>query len=434
MSEAKAVSVREAAYHSLWKCRASGKYSNIEIDAAIKRHSFPDADRALFTNLVYGTIERGITLDHILAQFSSLPLEEIDPRILIILELGLYQCYFLDRIPDHAAVNECCELAKKFAKAGSVNFVNAILRRAIREKESVHYPDKKSDPISYLSVKYSFPTWLCEMWSSMYGAETAEALLAGASKNPPITIRTNTLLCSREALAEKLAAAEITAVPTPNAPHGLILTGRASFDQLNEIAPGAFFVQDEASQLAVETLSARPGEFIIDTCCCPGGKSFGCALNMQNSGSIFSCDLHANKLSLVEKGASRLGISIIETRAADGSKRDDSLFNKADRVICDVPCSGLGVIAKKPEIRYKSPEDIARLPEVQYKILDNVSGYVKQGGVLLYSTCTLNKAENEDVVNRFLAAHGEFTLDSMRTYFPHIDGCDGFFTAKLIKA
>ncbi len=428
------ITVREAAYHSLWKCRTSGKYSNIEIDATLKRHSFPDADRALFTTLVYGTIERRITLDYILASFSSLPLEEIDPRVLIILELGLYQCYFLDRIPDHAAVNECCELAKKFAKAGSVNFVNAILRRAIREKESVRYPDRKSDPIAHLSVKYSFPAWLCEMWSSMYGIETAEALLAGASKNPPITIRTNTLVCTREALAKQLGDAGMTAAPTKSAPHGLILTDRASFERLEEIAPGAFFVQDEASQLAVEALGAKPGEFIIDTCCCPGGKSFGTALNIQNNGKILSCDLHANKLSLVEKGASRLGISIIETRAADGSKFDEALLASADRLICDVPCSGLGVIAKKPEIRYKSPEDIARLPEVQYKILDNVCRYVKQGGTLLYSTCTLNKAENEEVVNRFLDSHSEFTLDSMRTYFPHIDGCDGFFTAKLIRS
>lgn len=426
-------SVREAAYHSLWKCRASGKYSNIEIDSALKRHDFSGADRALFTNLVYGTIERKITLDYFLAQISTLSLEEIDPRVLIILELGLYQCYFLDRIPNHAAVNECCELAKKYAKAGSVNFVNAILRRAIRDRDDLSYPDRKCDPVSYLSIKYSFPSWLCEMWSEMYGSDTVEALFIGASQPPPITIRTNTLVCTRETLAKKLAESAITTIPTKNAPYGLILTCRATFEQLEASAPGAFFVQDEASQLAVEALGSCPGEHIIDVCCCPGGKSFGTALNMQNRGRILSCDLHANKLSLVEKGASRLGISIIETHTADGSKSDETLLSSADRLICDVPCSGLGVIAKKPEIRYKSPEDIARLPEIQYKILNNVSRYVKRDGVLLYSTCTLNKNENEHVITRFLAEQNNFTLDFMRTYFPHTDGCDGFFIAKLIR-
>ena len=429
------MNVREAAYLSLERCRSGDKFANLELDSAIKKYGFSGADRGFFTALVYGVIERRITLDYVIEHFSSIPLEKLDSKALTLVRLGAYQIIYMSRTPDSAAVNESVELAKRYTNKGISGYVNGVLRSIVRNKEALPCPDRSADQVGYLSARYSIPRWLCEKWSEDYGEEKAEKILEAVNVNPPITVRVNTLKISREGFIEALAELGIGATPSRYSECGVILQKNVAVGELDALKNGLCFVQDEASQICVSTLGAREGDTVIDTCSCPGGKSFGIAMEMNNVGRLVSLDLHESKLSLVKSGAERLGISIIEAAVHNGSTPREDLIGKADRVLSDVPCSGLGVIAKKPDLRYKSPDDIDRLPEVQRKILESSSTYVKNGGILVYSTCTLNKRENEDVVNGFLSAHPEFSLSEqgMRTFFPDTDGTDGFFVAKMKK-
>ena len=294
--------------------------------------------------------------------------------------------------------------------------------------------------MEYLSVTYSYPTALCETFCAIFGFDKTEAMLAAFEKTPPLTLRINTLKISRETLAEQLKGKDIDLTLTEHSPHGIRVWG-ASPTELG-LADGLCFVQDEASQICVEALGAKANDTVIDMCSCPGSKSFGAALNMDNRGKLLSFDLHENKLSLVQKGAQALGISIIQTAARDGRDFDESLPDTADCVLCDVPCSGFGVVAKKPEIRYKSPEDSAALPDIQLAILKNGARYVKPGGTLVYSTCTLLPEENGENVARFLAGNQDFepcdftvggisSTDGMLTLTPDEHGTDGFFIAKF---
>ncbi len=431
--------VREAAFLSLTRCESGGKYSNLEVDSAIKKYGFTGADRAFFTALVYGVIEKQITLDYLLGRLSSKRWDKIEPKVRTILRLGAYQILFLDRIPDSAACNESVELAKFHTHKGTSGFVNGILRNLARRKDALPYPEKGSD--EYLSVRYACPLWLCRFWREQYGESVCEALLEAVNRNPRITLRVNTLRITREELMARLHALGIACEPTPLSPYGILLDEFTPVSEITPLAEGLCFVQDEASQLCAMALGAKAGERILDTCSCPGGKSFGIAMAMENQGSLLSMDLHESKLSLVESGAARLGIACLRTSVQNGTKPREDLIASADRVLCDVPCSGLGVIAKKPDLRHKSPEDIGRLPAIQYAILTNGASYVKTGGTLLYSTCTLNKRENEEVVARFLAEHTEFAPSSEGmpfgrsavTFFPHEHGTDGFFLAKFVK-
>ena len=435
----KIMNVREAAFLSLMKCSAGGKYSNLEVNSAIKKYGFAGNDRALFTALVYGTIEKRITIDYIIGKFSDKPINRIEPKLLEILRLGVYQILFLDRIPDSAACNESVEIAKFHTHKGTAGFVNGVLRHIAREKNNIEYPPKGC--LEYYSVKYACPKWLCEMWLAMYGNEKSEKILEGINRNPHITLRVNTLKTNRVELAEILHKSGISCCDTVLSPFGLTLDAFTPISEVTPVAEGLCFVQDEASQLCAMAMGAVRGDFVIDTCSCPGGKSFGMAMDMENDGGILSFDLHESKLSLVKSGAERLGIDMISTGVQNGAKRKEELIGKADKVLCDVPCSGLGVIAKKPDLRHKAPDDIERLPDIQYSILENASHYVKQGGYLLYSTCTLNKKENEDNRRKFLDNHTEFeaTAENMPfgksevTFFPDEYGTDGFYMAKFKK-
>lgn len=433
------MNVREAAFMSLEKCTPGGKYSNLEVDSSIKKYGFTGNDRAFFTALVYGTVEKRITLDYVISQFSSKPIEKLEPKVLDILRLGAYQILFLDRVPDSAACNESVELAKFYTHKGTSGFVNGVLRSISRGKNAIEYPPK--DTLEYLSVKYACPIWLCEMWERDYGREKCERILTGINCNPRITLRTNTLRTDRESLKKRLAADGIESAETKLSTNGLILDEFTPIGEVTALAEGLCFVQDEASQICTEAVGARPGDTVIDTCSCPGGKSFGIAMSMKNKGSIISFDLHESKLSLVKRGAEKLGIDIISVSVQNGTRPREEFIGKADRVLCDVPCSGLGVIAKKPDLRHKSAKDIENLPEIQYSILDAASRYVKTGGRLIYSTCTLNKRENEENRVRFLKEHSEFseTVQDMPfgrseiTLFPDEQGTDGFYIAAFIK-
>ncbi len=419
------INIRQVAYLSVLRHYRDNKFSNLEIDSAIKKYSIEGPDRSLFTVLVYGTIERRITLDYYLSSCSAKPLDGLDQEVLAILRIAAYQILFLDRIPDHAAVNEAVETAKKY-KPSAKGFVNAVLRKLISVKDSLELPTGR---VGYLSVKYSIPQWIVSMWLHQYG--DPEEILKGIDTPPTMTLRTNTLVNTRQELKAKLG--DVPCEYTESSPDGIHILKGISFEEIERLCANGAYVQDEASQMAVRAVDARHDELVIDTCCCPGGKTFGMAMCMENKGKILALDLHKSKLSLVTKGAERLGIDIIETREHNSKNAIDEFIGKADRVLCDVPCSGLGVMAKKPETRYKKCEDIERLPEIQYDILKASCAYLKDGGTLVYSTCTLNKNENEDIVNKFLENHKEFTLDSMTTYFPKAGKTDGFFVAKLIK-
>jgi 16S rRNA (cytosine967-C5)-methyltransferase len=424
----KAKTPRVLAADSLISLEKNGRYSNLEIDSALKNTDLAQADRALYTRLVYGVTERRITLDYIISQYSRIAIDELDADVKTALRLGIYQLLFMDRIPAHAAVSESANLVPR-SKAG---YVNAVLRTLQRAGLSYDLP-KEDDRIHYLSVKYSVPEDLVRVFDETCGDE-CEALLEALNREPKIGIRVNTLKTSVE------EAVQLTDGTASKIARDVIKVDGLSENVKRGINEGLWFVQDEASYITALSVGAIPGEYVIDTCACPGGKSFSLAINMQNKGEIHSFDLHKNKLSLIRSGADRLGISIITTKEVDGRAPLEELFGTADRVLCDAPCSGLGVIAKKPDIRYKKIADIERLPEIQYAILTGASKYVKDGGVLVYSTCTINKRENEDVVLRFLADNPAFRLTEdeslgggMKTFLPHKDGCDGFFAAKMIK-
>ncbi|MBQ8310990.1 MAG: 16S rRNA (cytosine(967)-C(5))-methyltransferase RsmB [Clostridia bacterium] len=416
---------RRIAWDVLNKCASAEQYSNIALDTAIKRAELPSVDRGLLTTLVYGVIEKQITLD---ACIDSLAARGgIAPDVRNLLRMGTYQMAYLDRVPDHAAVNETVDMAPKRAKG----FVNAILRAFARSGKQIPMPDREEDPIGYLSVRYSFCKPLCEKFVAVFGFRRTEELFAAFGQEPPLTVRVNTLRISRENLLARLAEEGIAAEPTPHVSNGIRVLDKTPVTALCGFDEGLFFVQDEASQLCVEALDAHEGMRVLDACACPGSKSFGAAIDMRNTGSVVACDLHKNKLSLVESGAERLGILTVTAEARDARHLREEWCGGFDRVLCDVPCSGFGVFAKKPELRYKNPEKSAGLPGIQAAILENASVYVKDGGKLVYSTCTLLPEENENNVARFLQSHGEFTLLEQRTLYPDTDGTDGFFFAVL---
>ena len=418
---------RKIAYDVLVRCSSAEQYSNIALDTAIKRADLSSPDRGLLTALVYGVIERQITLDSIIDSLCDRKGEEISPDVRTLLRLGLYQLAYLDRVPDHAAVNETVNMAGKRSRG----FVNAILRAFIRSGKEIPIPEKGKDPIRYLSIKYSFCEELCECFVAAFGMTRTEKLFAAFGETPDLTLRTNTLRISREELIEKIEEQGIRALPTKESDVGVRVCDRSPVTELYGFADGLFFVQDEASQLCVKALDAKEGMRVLDACACPGSKSFGAAIDMQNKGEVISCDLHRNKLSLVESGAVRLGISILATEERDARHPNEEWLGTFDRVLCDVPCSGFGVFAKKPELRYKDPAASEALPDIQQDILKNASTYVKVGGKLVYSTCTLLPKENEENVSRFLDENNDFVLIEQRTLYPDTDGTDGFFYAVM---
>ena len=433
MENLKKANPRALSLEVLTRCEAGG-YSNIALDTAIKRNNLSVSDRALFTALVYGVIERKITLDYIISSLSSIPNSKIEKDTRNILRMGLYQLIYMEKIPAHAALNETVNLANKRSKG----FVNAILRSYLREGEKIEFPSK-SDRVKYLSVTYSVGEALVCALLDAYSFDECEKILSAFGEKTPITLRVNNLKTTREKVLSELEGA----VATKLSPDGIVLEN-AAVSELEHLNDGRVTVQDEASQICVRVLGAKEGDTVLDVCACPGSKSFGAAMTMNDKGKILAFDIHENKLSLVKSGAERLGISIISTKAQDARLPISELFETADKIICDVPCSGFGVIGKKPEIRYKDPAESSRLPEIQFNILKNVSNYLKVGGTLVYSTCTILPDENENVINKFLENNKNFALvpfsvgtlevnDGMITLLPHIHNTDGFFIAKLVR-
>ena len=410
------------------------RYVNLEIDARLKDEgkTLSPADRALYTRLVYGVTERRITLDHIASLFSSRPPEEMDPQTRNAVRLGLYQLICADRIPDHAAVDSTVSLLRG-PRAG---FVNAVLRSFLRAGKEYALPDPEKDRVRYLSVLYSVPEALIRLYeTALPDGEGLGELLAALNREPKTGLRINTLRLTAEEAAERTGGRISRIAPD------VVLADSFSPEIRQGVDEGLWFVQDEASRIAAAAVGAKPGERVADTCACPGGKTFSLAIDMENRGEVRAYDLHANKLSLVRRGAEKLGLTIVSAEERDARDPDPALFGAFDRVLCDAPCSGYGVIAKKPALRYKDPSAAARLPEIQREVLRGASRYVRPGGILVYSTCTLTPAENEEIARGFLAEHPDFLPEpdpflggsGMHVFWPHIDGCDGFFAAKMIR-
>ncbi|MBR5452531.1 MAG: 16S rRNA (cytosine(967)-C(5))-methyltransferase RsmB [Clostridia bacterium] len=432
------VNVRDAIVNSLMRTTNGSKFSNLELDSALKKYELSQKDRALFTAIYYGVIERRLTLDTIIGRLSSRPIEKIDPRTLEILRVALYQLRFMDRIPAHAAVSSAVDLTRK---GGTDSFVNAVLRAYLRSPDDFEGEKMGLCGAELLSYKYSVPVWLVESWTRDYGYETAERIAAESCSRPTVTLRVNILRSSADEICREITEAGIECEAVEGWENAVRLLSSCPLEELSPLSDGRAYVQDMASQYASAVLAPAPGETVLDVCACPGGKSFSAAMHMENKGRVLSFDLHRSKLSLIDKGAEKLGINIIETAERDGRIFAEEYDGIADRIICDVPCSGLGVISKKPEIRYKDPGDINRLPEIQSAILENCSRYLKVGGTLVYSTCTLSRAENDDVYDRFISSSDcfvpeEFEVGGYRslggklTLFP-FDGTDGFFISKI---
>jgi len=437
------MTAREAAYTALSSYRRSGAWSDIALDAAIEKAGLDRRDASLATRICMGVLQNMLLLDWHIGRVSSMPLSKIQPQVLCSLRIGAYQLLFMDRAPSHAVVDESVKLARKYAGSRSAGFVNAILRRLSSERDALPVFDDP-DPVSRLSVRYSHPEWIVREFIAQYGCELAERILAADNDIPPVSAQINTLSGSLSSVSELLSSEGVSFTAHELMPDCLLLTGAGNIRGTEAYRSGLMYIQDCAAKAAVLAAGPKPGDTVIDACAAPGGKSFAAAMLMRGEGRILSFDIHEKKLGRINAGAERLGIPVIETRAGDARIFDPSLSESADVVIADVPCSGLGVIRKKPEIRYKDEAQLASLPEIQLDILKNQSKYVKRGGVLLYSTCTLLSRENEEVALRFLSS-GEgsgFAAEDFDTCFapssggmltllPGVHGTDGFFISKF---
>lgn len=424
---------RRLALESLIRAEASACYSNLEINNTISKSDMSKIDISLYTALYLGVTEKLLTLNYLISKYSKIPLKELDAVTRNALRLGFYQLLYMDKIPDYSAVSETVNLCPFKSKG----FANACLRSFIRNGKELVLPEDKWQAIS---IKSSIPMDILEIFRKSYGDETAEKL-SEAKPRAGVSIRINSLKIEPPALRSILKERRIS-YSHVGLSEELLLVKAPISEIMDLIDKGLCFVQDPSSYACVEVLAPKSGDNVLDACACPGGKSFSSAIEMKNQGMIASCDLHKNKLSLVQKGASRLGIDIIKVMEQDAKNAREEFIEKFDKVLCDVPCSGLGVIAKKPDIKYKPLEQISSLPDIQLEILMNCSKYVKLGGELVYSTCTLNASENEKLVNRFISKNSRFefvdfelheikSTEGKFTFMPHINDCDGFFVAKM---
>lgn len=422
---------RKIAFLTLMDVELKKSYSNIALNHQIQCGK--PTSTGFIRELVYGVLENKILLDYVIDQLVDKGIGSLKPSDLMILRMGVYQLAKMDSVPEYAAVNESVKLAKRYAK-GRDGFINGVLRSYISKKYAIKLPDRAEDEIQYLSVKYSYEPWIISLWLSVYDVDQVEELLRAGNETPDLIIRTNPLRISRDELEKALLQRGFKVQKGEYGPQSLHVQG--SFLLESELYNnGLFSVQDEASQMVVEHLDPQPGETVMDICAAPGGKTLAIAEKMQNSGIIHASDIYARKLDIIPREADRLGITIVRTKTWDGAKVDSSMAEKADRVLVDAPCSGLGVIRRKPEIKYKHyGEEMLGLPIKQLAILSASAHYVKPGGVLLYSTCTINPAENERVIQAFLRHNTLFEVEQKIQYLPSVHGMDGFFVCKMKRS
>ena len=430
---------RETALNVLIACRKDGAWSNGVLKEYLIRDRLDSRDAALATRMCYGVLQNRLKLDHYLKQLLTGKLKDLHPAVRDILHLGLYQILEMDRIPDSAAVNESVALAKKYCKKqrSAPGLVNAVLRSAVRDRDSLQ-PPKGWQEI------YSHPQALIDLLMGYVGKSRMEAMLKANNEAPKTVVQVNTLKTTAAKLMLELEKSGVEAQPHEWLENCLVLSGTGDLEKLPAFRDGLFYVQDAAAKLSVLCAQIPENSNVLDCCAAPGGKSFAAAMAMNGTGSIISCDVHGHKAELIRKGAARLGIENLTAQVRDASVRNPEWVGKMDAVIADVPCSGLGIIRKKPDIRYKNLAEMEALPELQLKILQNQANYVRPGGVLLYSTCTLVRAENEGVVEQFLASRPDYNLEplSLPKPFPEntsgmlalVPGeydTDGFFICRL---
>ena len=431
---------RETALNALIACRKDAAWSNGVLKEYILRDRLDRRDAALAARLCYGVLQNRNKLDFYLKQLLTGKLKDLHPVVHDILHLGLYQIYELDKVPDNAAVSESVDLAKKYCKKQrfAPGLVNGVLRNAVKTKGTLKEPASLED-------QYSHPWELIKLLRDYVGKDRIEMMLRANNEAPQTVIQVNTLKITAEDLQKRLEEEQVSAAPHAWMPDSLVLGSTGDLEKLPSFREGLFYVQDPAAKLSV-LCAELPEENIrlLDCCAAPGGKSFASAIAMGGKGSITSCDVHEHKVPLIQKGAARLGIDNLQACQQDASQNVSEWNESFDAVIADVPCSGYGIIRKKPDIRYKNPADMADLPELQLAILKNQARYVKPGGLLMYSTCTLVRAENEGIVEAFLREHTDYYLEPLPlpAVFPKNDSgmlalvpgeydTDGFFIARM---
>ena len=428
---------RQIAFEILLKIEKDKAYSNLAIDSAVKAFCPDSTDCAFISRLVYGVTERKITLDYIISGCLSQPISKLKKEVLVILRLGTYQLVFSDKIPASAAVNESVKLAKNNKCGFATGLVNAVLRKVANDGFTI--PEDTGN-IKRISVLYSAPEELVKFLSYHYGESNAEEFLKAALQPKKIIIRVNTVKTTPEEL-KFLLEKEGVGVNETSVPNAFQINVNKAVYELESYKKGLFHVEDISSQLCIEALAPFENCTMIDVCAAPGGKSFTAAEYMNNKGVLFSCDIYESRTDLIKEGAERLGLDCIKPFVNDASQFNEN-FPKSDRVLCDVPCSGMGIISKKPEIKYKKLDDIKELLPIQRKILETASKYVKNGGRLVYSTCSVNPNENRKICDAFLKEHPEFTSvkalphiertvdeGDYLTLMMHKNNCDGFFIA-----
>jgi len=437
---------REVAMLTLNACQRQGGWSDGVLKKQLAAAGLDSRDAALATQLCFGVLQNQMLLDFYLSKFSNIALKRMEGKVVQVLRLGAYQMLFLDKIPHSAAVNSAVSMVKTHCKnPRAASMVNGILRSLERSLTSLP-TIPKDDTAAYLSTLYSHPEWLVKEFLLSLGTEEAASLLAADNSQPPTAVMVNTTKTTAEELTAALESQQVEVQPHPWLDNCLLLSRTGDLERLEAFRQGLFYVQDPASRLAIKAAGAQPGMKALDCCAAPGGKSFAMAIQMENRGEITSCDLHPHKKKLIQAGAQRLGLGIITPMTADGKTFKPEWENAFDLVLVDAPCSGLGVIRKKPDIRYKDPEPLMELPAIQAAILDNAARYVRPGGVLLYSTCTVLERENEGVARAFLENHHDYKAEAfilpgiigevgsgMITLWPHRHGTDGFFICKLRK-
>lgn len=423
--------VREAALLCIYDVEYNGAYSNMALKKSITKFSGRDA--AFLTMLVYGVVKRKITLDYIIEKYSEIKLKKISKYILQILRLGIYQIYFADRIPDSAAVDECVKLAKRYGHRASAGFVNGVLRNSAQDK-NIEYPE---DQAGYLSVKYSYPIDTAKRWIDEFGFEFAENIMSAQSEDARITLRVNRLLSD---CGEVLDELKNMGVQAERCAEYFIYADGFDIASSELYRKGIITAQDISASYPAEVLSPKPGEAVLDLCAAPGGKTTLCGEMMNNTGSITACDIHRHKTEIIERNARRMKIDIISVQERDAEIFCEEFKEKFDKVLADVPCSGSGIIKRKPDIKYKTDT----VYDIQYRILENAAKYLKRGGRLVYSTCSIEKTENEDVTDRFLKENPEYEYDDISEIFPEAEekgrmtiyptsGSDGFYICAIRK-
>ena len=425
---------RKTAYEVLLDMETNQSYSNLALNNFIEKNK-PE-NPAFVRELVYGVLENRILLDYYLAALVASGLKKVKKQDLTILRMGVYQILAMDSVPDYAAINESVVLARKFCR-GRDKFINGVLRNFQRRQAELEasLPDRSFDPAKYLSVRYSAASWLVDLWLAAYGLDKTEGLLAASNGRPMLCLRTNLLKGTREELMQRLVEAGYQVEAGTLSGRSILVTGKGTGILEHDLfREGWFSVQDEASTLTADTVNPKPGNLVVDVCAAPGGKTMAMAELMGTEGEIYAFDIYEHKLKLIQEQAARLGTGIVKTRCQDGRIALKELEGQADCVLADVPCSGLGVIRRKPEIKTKdhAEMDFAELVQRQKEILESASTYVRPGGTLVYSTCTVNPAENEEQVRMFCEAHPEFHLDFMNQLMPDRE-TDGFFISKMSR-